>query len=253
MRRPRRLVSRLRDWIIIFCRSRARDCSCLYSPYCQCCVPVPVPFASARWVTGAQASSSPGWAYAKGRGVRQDFAEAFRGFQLGAEFGNAQAQHYLGLAYANGRGVEQDYVQALMWINLANFGSVDDEYNTLSSDRAALEANMTPEQIVRAQRLADVWRSKSPLKPIRPDRSHFIGPHARRRKPCRSEGNRFRLMGCSSKNTARPPNAGRWSFRTRTAPNGNALRFPGACRTEHLFRQASTSGPAITARRSAGF
>jgi TPR repeat protein len=58
--------------------------------------------------------------------------------------------------YANGQGVPQDFVVAHMWFNLAAArGNSDAQDNR---DRIARE--MTPAQIVEAQRLASEWKLK---------------------------------------------------------------------------------------------
>jgi TPR repeat protein len=55
--------------------------------------------------------------YAEGRGVKQDFSEAFKWFQLAAA--HSQAQVSLGHLYAQGLGVAQDYSEANRWYRLA--------------------------------------------------------------------------------------------------------------------------------------
>ena len=60
-----------------------------------------------------------GMMYALGRGVPQDYAEAFKWFSLAAEQGNAQAQYALGSMYYEGRGVPQVYSEAFKWFSLA--------------------------------------------------------------------------------------------------------------------------------------
>ena len=60
-----------------------------------------------------------GMMYALGRGVPQDYAEAFKWFSLAAEQGNAQAQYALGSMYYEGRGVPQVYSEAFKWFSVA--------------------------------------------------------------------------------------------------------------------------------------
>ena len=57
--------------------------------------------------------------YAKGRGVRQDDAQAAQWFRKAAEQGVAQAQYNLAVMYAKGRGVRQDGEQAVQWFRKA--------------------------------------------------------------------------------------------------------------------------------------
>ena len=60
-----------------------------------------------------------GLMYGYGRGVPQDYSEAFRWYRLAAEQGHAGAQHNLGVAYDDGAGVPQDYSEAFRWYRLA--------------------------------------------------------------------------------------------------------------------------------------
>ena len=57
--------------------------------------------------------------YIYGKGVRQDFKEAFRLLSIMAEEGNEYAQANLGLMYGDGKGVKKDYKKALYWFEKA--------------------------------------------------------------------------------------------------------------------------------------
>ena len=50
--------------------------------------------------------------YIYGKGVKQDFKEAFRLLSIMAEEGNEYAQANLGLMYGDGKGVKKDYKKA---------------------------------------------------------------------------------------------------------------------------------------------
>jgi hypothetical protein len=77
------------------------------------------------------------------------------------EFGDAQASgpmaaetyYQLGIKYAAGRDVDPDYVTAHKWFNLAALHGSD----AAKSERAALAAEMTREEVFEAQRLAREW------------------------------------------------------------------------------------------------
>ncbi|NND50740.1 MAG: hypothetical protein HKN60_10860 [Rhizobiales bacterium] len=79
------------------------------------------------------------------------------------EFGEAQAAgpvaseayYQLGIQFAAGRDVEQDYVVAHKWFNLAALHGDA----RAKSERAALAAEMTREQVAEAQRQAREWVS----------------------------------------------------------------------------------------------
>ena len=110
----------------------------------------------------AYAQGNLGFAYAKGEGVPQDYAEAGRWFRKGAEHGNAYAQYYLGLLYFIGKGVPQDYIQAHMWANLAAAASTGEGAQKEAANlRDEIADKMTPEQIAEAQRLAREWKPSS--------------------------------------------------------------------------------------------
>jgi Sel1 repeat-containing protein len=60
----------------------------------------------------AKAQAILGFRYKIGRGVPQDYAEAFKWYHLAAAQGVAPAQYNLGIIYKYGEGVPQDYLQA---------------------------------------------------------------------------------------------------------------------------------------------
>lgn len=58
--------------------------------------------------------------YARGFGVRQDYARAAELYRSAANFGrSAEAQYLLGDLYAYGRGLPQDYAMAIDWLRKA--------------------------------------------------------------------------------------------------------------------------------------
>ena len=58
--------------------------------------------------------------YARGIGVRQDYARAAELYRTAANFGrSAEAQYLLGDLYAYGRGLPQDYTLAIDWLRKA--------------------------------------------------------------------------------------------------------------------------------------
>ena len=98
----------------------------------------------------ADAQTKLGYAYSNGRGVEQDYVEAFKWYRLAAEQGNTPAQNNLGAAYFKGRGAIQDVVYSHMWFNIS--ASLGNMGATEAIDVVAEE--MTPEQIAEAQKLA---------------------------------------------------------------------------------------------------
>jgi uncharacterized protein len=98
-----------------------------------------------------------GFQYANGLGIEQDYAAAASWFRKAADQGQPDAQANLGFQYANGLGVPQDYVAAHMWFNLASASGNRDA----ARDRDRIAAQMTPEQIAEAQKLAREWSAAS--------------------------------------------------------------------------------------------
>jgi V8-like Glu-specific endopeptidase len=107
-----------------------------------------------------------GLAYTDGDGVPQDDAEAAKWFRLAADQGYPAAQLHLGLAYADGRGLPRDLINAYMWIILSGMRGVDPR--TISPARITIEEDMTPEQIAAAQKLALAWKPKPQAGPRLP-------------------------------------------------------------------------------------
>jgi len=58
-------------------------------------------------------------AYYRGRGVRQDYVEAFKWNRKAAEQGDARAQYSLAYMYDKGEGIAQDDVEAMTWYTKA--------------------------------------------------------------------------------------------------------------------------------------
>lgn len=104
----------------------------------------------------ASAEDDLGVLYGQGRGVRENPAEAARWFLKAAVQGHGSAQLNLAFLYKEGRGVPQDSVQAFAWANTAS---------ELGEYRAAklmdsIGKNLTPQQIVQAEKLAAQYRQK---------------------------------------------------------------------------------------------
>jgi uncharacterized protein len=116
-----------------------------------------------RWFRKAAAQGDPdaqnalGHMYQDGEGVRQNCTEAAKWYRMAAEhvpdFGGAgQGRNNLGMLYIDGRGVPKDYVQACMWFSLANS----------ETNLSFAKAQMTPAQIVEAERSATEWKRSHP-------------------------------------------------------------------------------------------
>lgn len=104
----------------------------------------------------APAEAILGFLFQSGRGVSEDFVEAVKWFRLAANQGDATGQFYLGLAYWSGQGVPKDNLLAYMWLNLA----VANGHQHAGARRDSVAAEMTPEQIAEAQKMATEWKPK---------------------------------------------------------------------------------------------
>ena len=98
----------------------------------------------------AFAQSLVGGMFDEGLGVAQDYVEAVRWYKLAAEQGDAGAQLNLGVMFNRGQGVAQDFTRAHMWYNLA---AVSGDKGAVKN-RDLIAAEMTPQQIAQAQKLA---------------------------------------------------------------------------------------------------
>jgi len=90
-----------------------------------------------------------GWeAYSRG-----DYATALKEWRPLAQQGDADAQYNLGVMYYEGKGVPQDYVQAYMWFNLA--ASRGDKHAL--DNRYIVANELTAVQFTEAQRRTREW------------------------------------------------------------------------------------------------
>lgn len=82
----------------------------------------------------------------------------FENYLSAAQAGDANAQSQVGYMYAVGLGVARDLVEAHRWTNIAAARLPDGKVRDSSiSNRNAAAAQMSPEQILKAQRLARDW------------------------------------------------------------------------------------------------
>lgn len=109
----------------------------------------------------AEAQFALGTMYRDGQGVEQDYAEALRWWNSAADLGLADAQFALGNIYAGGAGIPQDDVLAYKWYDIVASRSEEDWLHAIAgSNRDALAARMSPEDIAKAQQLVVEWRAK---------------------------------------------------------------------------------------------
>jgi TPR repeat protein len=92
--------------------------------------------------------------YHGGHGVPQDYQEALKWYRKAAEQGNTHAQNSLGRMYANGKGVPQDFVRDHMWYTFAAAALSGDDGKNAMRTLDSVAAQMTAEQIEKAQEMA---------------------------------------------------------------------------------------------------
>jgi TPR repeat protein len=97
-----------------------------------------------------------GFIYAKGLGLPADPAAAAEWYGRAAKQDNMLAQIRLSFMYRRGEGVAQDLIQAYLWAALA--ARQQSHVQTVAEAlQESLAAEMTPDQIAEAERLAEEW------------------------------------------------------------------------------------------------
>jgi uncharacterized protein len=94
-----------------------------------------------------------GQMYEQAFGVNENDRMAAKWYRRAAEHvpdlgGAGQGRNGLAILYQRGTGVPKDYLKAYMWLSLGN------------GDLSYLKTQMTPVEILDAERMADEWRSR---------------------------------------------------------------------------------------------
>jgi TPR repeat protein len=113
----------------------------------------------------ASAQYDLGYAYEKGKGAPQDYAQAADWYEKAALQGYAAAQGALGLLYEHNEGIPQDYGEAYFWLALAAKASP-----TESKDHSRAE-------IISARDLAARHLSKDTLLQVQNQVDGFVPSH----------------------------------------------------------------------------
>jgi hypothetical protein len=82
---------------------------------------------------------------------------------MAAEQGNAAAQNHLGSLYADGRGVPQDYAEAYFWLSLASASGSHSTTNDMD-DRELAASHLTKTVLLQTQERARKWFAAHPPK-----------------------------------------------------------------------------------------
>ena len=87
--------------------------------------------------------------------------QAIDWYRKAAEQGEPDAQHTLGVAYEYGRGVQQDFAQAYVWYNLAaSRFPPGPEHDIAVKDRDERARRLTHAQLASAQAQTRTWQPK---------------------------------------------------------------------------------------------
>lgn len=89
--------------------------------------------------------------YEQGLGVKQDYHEAIKWYKKAVAQGSSDAQYSIGSMYRKGKGVGQDDLQAYVWYSLA----VEQGMFLAEEPKEKLESVLTAEQLERAKQLVE--------------------------------------------------------------------------------------------------
>jgi len=87
----------------------------------------------------------------------EDRSEAYAWFLRAARLANAKALYHLGMLSALGRDVSKDDIEAYKWFDLAASAALGSERDSANRALLELRERMTPVQVERAKRSADMW------------------------------------------------------------------------------------------------
>ena len=93
----------------------------------------------------------------KGYDIPSDYVEAMKWSRLAADRGHRTAQLLVGLMHGEGLGLPRDYISAHMWLDLA---AGDGGPSGAANYRDAIAKKMAPEDIAKAQKMAQEWKRK---------------------------------------------------------------------------------------------
>jgi TPR repeat protein len=96
--------------------------------------------------------------------VPNDFGLAAKWYRMAAKQGNALAQNHLGSIYADGRGVPQDYAEAYFWLSLASANGSHSSTNGVD-DRDLAASHLTKTVLLQTQERARKWFEDHPGRP----------------------------------------------------------------------------------------
>jgi TPR repeat protein len=115
-------------------------------------------FQKAAAVGSTEAEYNLGLLFQAGYTGQPDYIQAIDHFQTAANAKDGPSMLALGQLYAEGKGVPKDLVTAYSWFDLAAANGVAEG----ATRAAALEASMSPTEVVRAKAQAAAWQPRDP-------------------------------------------------------------------------------------------
>ena len=92
------------------------------------------------------------------QGVPQDDARAVLWWRKAAEQGDPMSQSNLGVMYQSGRGVPQDFAEAYFWLDLALAGNLEsDRRKAVEPIRNSIAQRLSPATLTQVQARATQW------------------------------------------------------------------------------------------------
>jgi TPR repeat protein len=107
----------------------------------------------------ADAQNNLGVMYENGEGVPRNYDEAMKWYRKAAESGNKDAPNNIGVMYMSGVGAIKDSMKAYMWFSIGGKGDP-----AAISNKKFLLKRLTPEEVERADSLAQEWLKIRELK-----------------------------------------------------------------------------------------
>ena len=93
--------------------------------------------------------------------VPYDEAQAAQWFRKAGDLGQTRAMYSLAMCYWSGRGVAQNYVEAYKWLELVAARSVGPEKEWASTARVGIARVMSPAMVEEARKRARAWHPVS--------------------------------------------------------------------------------------------
>ena len=93
-------------------------------------------------------------------GLKKDYTEAERWYRRSAEQGDPFAQASLAILFRFGKGVAQDYVEAYKWFYVAASRTTGSDRESILELRDSTAARMTAVQLSEGSRRAREWTPK---------------------------------------------------------------------------------------------